>query len=139
MIKVFFDASVIFSALYSNQGGSNKLAQLVRQKKIVGITSQTVIEELQENLGKIDKLDFRKFHQFILDFGFIVRERIAQPEIKPFLGLVDSRDAHVVAGAVLTGCDYLVTLDKKHLDNPTIKTKISQVKIVSPKELLATI
>lgn len=35
-------------------------------------------------------------------------------------------------------CDYLVTLDKKHLNNPSVKKKVSKIEIVSPKELLMT-
>jgi len=136
MIKVFFDASVIFSALYSNQGGSYRLASLVAKGKIIGVTTQTVIEELEDNLKKFKKTTKAELYQFISEHNFIVREKISESEIKPFLDVVDEKDAHVVAGAMLTGCDYLVTLDKKHLDNSSVKAKISKIKIASPRQLL---
>lgn len=135
MIKVFFDASVIFSAIYSSKGGSRKLADLVRLNDITGITTQTVIEELENNISKFKEAEIKP-NQFIKDNNFIVREKIKESEAKPFLEIVDVKDAHILAGAILTGCDYLVTLDKKHLNYPSVKAKISKIKIVSPKELL---
>lgn len=57
-------------------------------------------------------------------------------EIKSWVEKIEPKDAHVVAGAILTGCDYLVTLDKKHLNNPTIQQHVNEVEIIAPKELL---
>jgi predicted nucleic acid-binding protein len=98
-----------------------------------------VIKELEENLKKIKNIAKKEFYQFIIRNNFIVREKISNSEIKPFLNLVDEKDAHVVAGAILTDCDYLVTLDKKHLNNTSVKAKIRKIKIVSPKESLTII
>ncbi|OGK10365.1 putative toxin-antitoxin system toxin component, PIN family [Candidatus Roizmanbacteria bacterium RIFCSPHIGHO2_01_FULL_35_10] len=138
MIKVFFDASVIFSAIYSESGGSRKLTDFVKLRDIVGITTQTVIEEVEDNINKFrDRKASPK--QFIKDSNFIVREKIKQSETKTYAEIVNEKDRHVLAGAILTGCSYLVTLDKKHLNNPLIKIKISKIIIVSPKELLNAI
>ena len=134
MFKVFFDASVIFSACQSSNGGSRRLIELVKTSKMIGITSQTVIEEVEKNTDKFSALF--PFASFIKDNNFFVRSKITLTEIKPYQNLIEAKDAHVVAGAVLTECDYLVTLDKKHLNNSRIKSFIVQIKIVSPKELL---
>jgi|SRR3989344_8039760 len=135
MTKVFFDASVIFSAIYSIKGGSRKLTDLVKRNNITGITTQTVIEELEDNIGKFKTREIN-LKQFITENNFIVREKIKESEAKSFLEIVHAKDAHILTGAILTRSDYLVTLDKRHLDNPSVKAKISKVKIVSPKELL---
>lgn len=138
MIRVFFDASVLFSALYSTTGGSRQLAVLVKAGRIIGVTTQTVIEEVEANIAKFKKISIKTLHQFITDYRFLVGEKVAEFEIKPFLDKVHIKDAHVIAGAVLSGCDFLVTLDKKHLNNPSVKRKIKQIKIVSPKKLLTS-
>ncbi len=135
MRKVFFDASVIFSGLYSETGGSYRLVSLAKEKKLIAITSQTVIEELKDNLNKL-KMAADRVDDFIVENNFFVREEITEKEIKPLTGLVNIKDAHVVAGALSTNCSYLVTLDKKHLDNPTVAKKIKNLKILSPKKLL---
>ena len=57
-------------------------------------------------------------------------------KMEPYQGLVDVEDAHLIAGANLTKCGYLVTLDKKHLLRPDIQKKFLSLKIVSPGELL---
>ena len=135
-MKVFFDTSVIFSAIYSPSGGSSKLSELTRKGLIIGITTQTVIEELEDNLYKLNETNPGIIHDFLKANNFLVRKSISLSEIEPYQSFVEKKDAHVVAGAILTNCDYLATLDKKHLNNTKIKKKISQVKILSPKELL---
>jgi len=136
MIRVFFDASVIFSAIYSNTGGSYKLLTLLRKRKITGITSQNVIEELERNLNKLKSFNLKKLYKFIKDNNLIVCQQITTKEIKPLLPKINIKDAHVAAGALLTKCHYLVTLDKIHLNNRQVKKNITKTKIVSPRKLL---
>lgn len=136
MKKIFFDASVLFVALYSQTGGSHALCMLVKKKLIVGITSQTVINEILDNAGKLPQNIPDRVEFFVADCGFVIRNEITDQEIAPFLNRVDAKDAHVVAGAILTQCDYLVTLDQKHLNNEQIKEKITGCTIISPRTLL---
>ena len=137
MITVFFDASVLFSGLYSSTGSSRALLELVKGKIIYGLTSKTVIDELEDNIQKFDhriNIDL-----LINEYGILIREKISNDEIKPYTSIIEEKDCHVVAGAILTGSQYLVTLDKKHLDNQIIKEKIMDVKIISPRDLLVKI
>ncbi len=137
MITVFFDASVLFSGLYSSTGSSRALLELVKGKIIYGLTSKTVIDELEDNIQKFDhriNIDL-----LINEYGILIREKISNDEIKPYTSIIEEKDCHVVAGAILTGSQYLVTLDKKHLDNQIIKEKINDVKIISPRDLLVKI
>src|SRR4051794_21273476 len=115
-MRVFFDASVIIAALLSPGGGSALLLQFVQTHEITGFTSQTVIDETLEE-DKPEKLNRPKeeIERFIAESGLIVREAITPKEIEPYLELIDKEDAHLVAGAHLTKCAYLVSLDKKHV------------------------
>lgn len=135
-MKVFFDASVLFSAIYSQTGASRWLVYLIKQGRIRGIVTRTIIEELEDNLCQFKDIEAEDIHLFIQENKFIVAEALTSGEIESYSTVVDSDDAHVVAGAIIIGCDYLVTFDKKHLDNPTVKKKVRGVKIISPKELL---
>ena len=137
MITVFFDASVLFSGLYSSTGSSRALLELVKGKIIYGLTSKTVIDELEENIQKFDNRI--NIDLLINEYGILIREKISNDEIKPYTSIIEEKDCHVVAGAILTGSQYLVTLDKKHLDNQIIKEKINDVKIISPRDLLVKI
>lgn len=136
MVKVYFDASVIVSALISSTGGSAKLLGMVKERIITGITSQTVIDEVLEHTEKI-KLSPRTIQTYITNSAILVRKKITQKDIDPYKNIVDAEDAHVLAGAHMTNCKYLVTLDKKHL--LILQGKIKRIKIVNPKKLLAEV
>lgn len=136
-MRVFFDASVIIAALLSPSGGSAQLLKYIKLGKIVGIISQTVIEEvLEEDKFQRIKKSKREIEQFIINSRLIVRKPITPGEIEPYQGLIDIEDAHLIAGANLTRCGHLVTLDRKHLLRADIQKKFLPLKIVSPGELL---
>lgn len=139
-MRVFFDASVIIASMLSPSGGSSALFKYIKLNKIVGITSQTVIEEIleEDKFAKIKKSK-AQIEQFIAKSALLVRKPITVSDIEPYLGLIDIDDAHLIAGANLTTCKYLVTLDKKHILRPDIQKKFSPLKIASPGELLAEI
>lgn len=139
-MRVYFDASVIIAALLSPFGGSSQLFKYIKRKVLVGITSQTVIDEILEEDKTIKlKKSEEEIELFIAQSGLIVRESITIGEITSYRGLIDVEDAHLVAGAVLTKCDYLVTLDKKHLLREDIRKRFLPLGIVSPKDLLTEI
>jgi predicted nucleic acid-binding protein len=139
-MRVFFDASVIIAALLSPTGGSALLFQFIKTGLIVGVTSQTVIAEVfgEDKPGKIDK--YREdIEQFVAESGLVVREAITEKDIAPYHTLIDAKDAHLIAGANLTKCIYLVSLDKKHVLKDEIRKQFLPLKIVSPKELIAVV
>lgn len=132
--KIYLDASVIIAALLSPSGGSAKIIELSTLGFFVAITSQTVIEEIEEHTLKIrkEKIEIKKF---IVRSKIIVRERLFLHEIER-IEKVDFDDAHLIAGAKLTTCDFLVTLDKKHLLKTEIKEYFKPLKIITPGEFL---
>lgn len=139
-MRAFFDASVIISGLLSENGGSALILQFVKAKKIIGITSQTVINEIiEEDKSRKFKRSKKEIEEFIARSGLVVRKQITSYEITLYQGQVDIEDAHLIAGAKLTKCSYLVSLDKKHVLHPDIRQKFLSLKIVSPKELIEEI
>lgn len=135
MVKIYLDASVIIAAMLSPIGGSAKLIQFVKLSAVVGITSQTAVEEIEEHALKIDKT-LNEIRQFIKDNKIIVRKKISKTEEIPYQGLVEEEDIHIVAGAKLTKCRFLITLDKKHLLKDQVRKVVRPLKVVSPKEYL---
>lgn len=137
-MRIFFDASVIIASLLSSTGGSSKLLEYVKAGRLVGITSQTALEEV---LGKTRKIKKSKeeIENFVIKNGLMVRKSITFKEIAPYQGLVDVEDAHLIAGAALTKSSYLVTLDKRHLLRSDIQKRFLPLQIVSPKDLLEEI
>lgn len=125
---------MIIAALLSPTGGSAKIVELSSLGFFVAITSQTVIEEIEKHSLKIKK-ERIEIKKFIAQSKIIVREKLLLSEIE-MIEKIDVEDAHLVAGAKLTGCNFLVTLDKKHLLKTEIKEYFKPLKIVTPGELL---
>lgn len=139
-MRVYFDASIIITAIISSTGGSAQLFKLIKLGLIKGITSHTVVQEvLEEDKPKKIKKSRQEIEEFIAQSKLIVRKMVTVNEITPYRDLVDVKDAHIIAGANLTKCEYLVTLDKKHLLRSYIKEKFLPLLIVSPKKLLEEI
>ena len=137
-MRVYFDASVIIAAFLSPKGGSALLFKYIKAGKISGITSQTAIEEILDKTEKLKKPK-EEIEHFIAASGLVVRKSINMEEILPYQDLVDLEDTHLIAGAHLTKCTHLVTLDQKHLLRSDIQEKFLPLRILSPKELLEEI
>lgn len=139
-MRVYFDASVIIAALLSDSGGSALSIRYINLGVIDGITSQTVVDEVLKHttLRKINTSS-EVVERFIRESNLIVRKGVTAKEIASYRKRVDVEDAHVVAGAKLTRCTRLVTLDKRHLLREDIRRRFLPLLIVSPKELLQEI
>lgn len=135
-MRVYFDASVVIAGLLSPSCGSRLLLELVQQGLIIGITSQTVVDEVVGNAVKIHQ-SLESIHNFIAESLILVRERLTDTETSWEINTVEQKDAHVIAGAIQSGCDFLVTLDKKHLLTPPLKGAVPNLHILSPADLLA--
>src|SRR3954454_17596767 len=123
-MRVVFDASVIIAAFLSPTGGSAYLLRFVRSGRIIGITSQTVIAEIlaPEKPAKLHRTR-EDIEEFISQSKLYVRQNVTELEIRHLHGQIDPTDAHLIAGAKLTICDYLVSLDKKHVLHAEIRDK----------------
>jgi hypothetical protein len=72
--------------------------------------------------------------QFVAESGLLVREAISLKEIEPYQTLIDREDAHLIAGALLTTCSHLVSLDKKHVLKHDVRGRFLPLVILSHKE-----
>ena len=130
---VFFNASVILAGLKSPNGGSAKLLNWVKENKIIGIISETVIEEVLKNTNKIS-LTKEKALKLISQI-FLIVESPNKKYFPVFKNIVlDEGDIHILVSAKNVKANFLVSLDKKHI--LSLKNKIKDFKIVSPKELI---
>ena len=73
---------------------------------------------------------------FITQSGLLIREAPTPEELMPYHGLIDAEDAHLVAGAHLAKCEYLISHDKQHVVRDDVKKRFLPLKIVSPGEFL---
>lgn len=132
--KVFFNASVIIAGLRSPDGGSAKLLKWVKEKKINGVISETVFDEV---LKHTDKTGFTKsiVIKMMLKVFPYVSEAPGKENVEKYHRIVtDHGDSHLFASCGELEVPFLVSLDKKHI--LSLSGKIRSLQIVSPKELI---
>lgn len=135
-VVVFFNASVVLAALHSPKGGSAKLIRYCQQKKISGVISEVVLDEIRRNLVKI-KITPIKVKRVILSFENIMPAP-SHSLVKRYQRLViDPGDGHILASADEAKVKYLVSLDKHHI--LVLAPKITKFNIVNPKQLITKI
>lgn len=128
---VFIDASVILAALGSKSGGSSQILKLMREKKLDGIISLAVIEEVSRNASKIKVTD-TMVSRLISASSFKVISAPTSEEVEKYLDVTAAKDAHVVASAIKSKAEVIITLDKRHL----LSKKIRGLDILTPGEFL---
>lgn len=131
--SVFFNASVVLAGLKSPKGGSGKILLWLKQKKIKGVISEIILDEVSRNHAKIG------FNKSVLEKKikeiFQIEEAPNQEIVSHYGGIVVYfGDAHVLASAEQAKVDYLISLDQKHI--LILKDNIKVFKIVTPGELI---
>lgn len=133
LLTIFLDASVILSGLASPTGGSRKLFEAAGRHKLKLLTTPLI---LQEAANHLQKLDIEPQQLETLLSAKIIHLVANPPEkmIKKFQSASpDPNDAHVLAGAGLSGANILVSLDKKHLLTARVRKILKPMLVKSPR------
>jgi predicted nucleic acid-binding protein len=133
-LKILFNASVVLSGINSPKGGSAALLNLVKVRKINGIISEIILDEILRHSAKFDFTREEMSH-FCLEIFPGATSAPGKYEVEKYYKVViDEGDAHVLASCKKEKVGFLVTLDKKHL--LILKGKIKGLKIVTPGEFI---
>lgn len=134
LLVVFLDSSVILSGLASSTGGSRKLLKAGKVKKLKLVATPLVIEEVAEHLSKL-KIEPHNLKALLSSKNLHLIPGPPQEILKKINKATnDPNDVHVVAGAIFSGADVLISLDKKHILTPKVRKTLKPIKILSPKD-----
>lgn len=133
MDKLFLDANIWFTAARSPQGGSGYIVMLAKKGRIKLVISGQILSEVEKNLRKKENNStlLRHFDNLSLTKPKLIL--IGNKNTNKYIDLINVKDAPVVAGAIQSGSDYLVTLDKKHFFTSIINDAHLPIKIVIPE------
>lgn len=132
--RVFFNASVILAGLKNPTGGSGKLLMWAKKKKINGVISEIIVQEVIRYAGKLGK-DKEKVKKEIVAIFYKTYSPPRKFWVEKYKKImIDWGDAHVLASSVQEECKYLVSLDRKHI--LSLQGKIKEISIVSPKQVI---
>lgn len=79
---------------------------------------------------------FKTFHRFLQQVKVRVISPPTEEVISSYEGLIDPKDLPVLAAAVVSQADFLLTLDRKHFLSSELVSKVKKPRIFSPADFL---
>lgn len=131
MSRVFLDASVLFAAAYSTTGSARDLILLAAKGQVALVLSEDVIEEAYRNLTR----KAPEKAAVLLQLIDLLEPEMVQPsqeEVRGAQEYVVAKDAPIVAAAIASEVDFLVTYDRRDLLDPPQVAQHSGLAIVTP-------
>ncbi len=139
MSQLFLDSSVILAASGNSQGGSSKIFELALKGRVVLFTSRLAIMEAERNIR--EKLPLAAFTRFQLVFATYPLTIVNEPsEVfeKKVGKFIYRKDAAILAAAINSKTDYLLTFNRKHFFTQKVETFALKhhLKISTPGEFI---
>lgn len=131
MIRLFLDASALFSAALSPTGGSREIMRLGYEGEVELFVSEFVLEEARRNLlAKVPRA-LPAFEAFVATAPFTVVDATRAQVVSMARHCV-LKDAPVVAAAKRARVDCIVSLDRKHLVGNRALEQAAKLRILTP-------
>jgi predicted nucleic acid-binding protein len=133
--KVFLDTSALIAGVASSRGAARAVLQLAEIGLIEVVVSRQVIVEADRNIEEKLPEMLNEYREFIKLLAPVLIDDPRQKDVERFLKVINYDDAPILASAVSSGADFLITWDRKHFIGKDIHTH-SNLKIVTPGEFL---
>lgn len=132
-MRIFVDSDVVISSLISSSGAAYFLLHNVNIKPVV---SNLSLKELRIVVKRLS-LDKVKFEKLVKEHLEVVGLQLSDLEVKKEYAdyVVDSFDAHIVAGAVYAKTRFLITYNIKHFKTERMKVD-SDILVMKPATFL---
>ena len=126
MLRLFIDASVIFSMAYSDKEASREIFNLARLQKATLVTCTYALQEVTARVRRDCPGTLAALQEIVPSHIFVIEEA-NETEIIAALP--------VVAGARRSASDALVSFDRKHLHTRRVADYIHALVIASAEAL----
>lgn len=138
--KVFLDSNVILSGLLSDKGAPRIILDILSLNLPVlsGATGQYNIMEIERNLKKKMPGIIPLYKKYLPVINLEIIPLPSQDRVNKLSKHIASKDAPVLASAILSKTDYLVTGDKKDFNKPRLEGKYD-FQILGPSEFVEEI
>jgi putative PIN family toxin of toxin-antitoxin system len=134
-IKVFIDTSVLIAGVASLTGASAAVLDLCEAESIQMVISRQVLVEADRNFSaKLPGL-VNEFRQFIRNLVPLMVEDPPAVAVERAAGLIDRKDAAILAAAIESKVEFLITLDKRHFLKQKVQRNIP-IEICTPSDFL---
>ncbi len=133
-MHLFLDANVLFTAAYSCDGRAAALFLLAQRDRCAVLSSPHTIEEATRNLALKAPHSMARFNE-VMKLVVVVPEADLRVVAWAAAKGLPANDAPVLAAAVSSGADLLVTGDRTHFGH-LFGAEIGGVVVVTPAEAL---
>lgn len=134
-IKVFIDTSVLIAGVASLTGASAAVLDLCEAESLQMVISRQVPVEADRNFSaKLPGL-VTEFRQFIRNLVPLMVEDPPAAAVERAAGLIDRKDAAILAAAIESKVEFLITLDKKHFLKQKVRRNLP-IEICTPSDFL---
>jgi uncharacterized protein len=125
-MKIFLDTNVLASAAATRGLCADVLREVFASHDLI------VSEQVLNELSRVLKLKFGVGQDLIDDFIWLLQQDsvLAQPSQVPKVKLKDREDLTILAAALTSGAEVLITGDKELLD----LGRVENLKILSPRQ-----
>lgn len=135
-LRLFLDANVLFLAGYSTTSPVHDLLQLARARRCQLVASEYAIEEARRNLGAKGPMDaLPRFHSALAVVSLVGEAAPAAFEAAAAIGLTDPEDVPILAAAIQSRADVLVTGDRRAF-GPHFGARLAGVKVLTLRDVL---
>lgn len=136
-MKLFFDANVVFSAAYQEEGRAQAIVSLARAGQCTVLVSAHALEEARRNLALKSIGHEPRLERLLAAISLVPEAPRALVAWAEQQGL-PPKDAPILAAAVHAGADLLVTGDMRDFERLFGRT-LHGVKVVTPAQALAAL
>lgn len=133
--KVFLDTSALIAGIASSRGAARAVLQLAEIGLIEVIVSRQVIVEADRNIEEKLPEMLNEYRGFIELLAPVLVDDPHRRDVAKYLTVINPDDAPILASALTSGADFLITWDRKHFIGKNISIH-SNLKIVTPGEFL---
>jgi predicted nucleic acid-binding protein len=110
---LFIDASCLFAAANSPEGGSGLVLSVCMRGYLQAVVSPDVLIEAERNItNKLPSDAFARYRQMLADTPFVIVVTPPELVVRQYMPTF-VEDAHVVAAMLAVSADYLLTHDRR--------------------------
>jgi len=135
--KLFIDASVFIAAAGSSKGGSSFVLELCKRGRFRAVCTKLVLLEAERNIHrKLGAEALLRFYQGLAELDPALEAPPTPDEIAACEPIVGEKDAHVLAAALRSEADVLLTLDRRHFMTEKVRSAGLRLRIATPGDFL---
>jgi len=111
--------------------------ELARRKKMQVVATKLVLREADRNLrNKTTPKVLKKFRRFLKQTKITVLPAPTDAILRKYEPFIHPKDVPVLAAAIESKVDYLITLDRRHFFDEKVKKCAGKTKVLTPGDFI---